>query len=56
MSDGAATKGVSLTDLNANLPKGKQTVLGLYATSWEAYEKWRADPDKARTCRNPNSS
>ena len=37
-----------MTDLNANLPKGKQTVLGLYATSWEAYEKWRADPDKVK--------
>ncbi len=37
-----------MTDLNTNLPKGKQTVLGLYATSWEAYEKWRADPDKVK--------
>ncbi len=25
--------------------KGKQTVLGLYVTAAEAYEKWKADPD-----------
>jgi rhodanese-related sulfurtransferase len=30
---------------NANLPKGKQTVLGLYVTAKEAYEKWKADPE-----------
>jgi rhodanese-related sulfurtransferase len=28
------------------LPKGKQTVLGLYVTAKEAYEKWKADPEK----------
>jgi rhodanese-related sulfurtransferase len=28
------------------LPAGKQTMLGLYVTSREAYEKWNADPDK----------
>jgi rhodanese-related sulfurtransferase len=28
-----------------NLPKEKQTVLGLYATAKEAYEKWQAAPD-----------
>ena len=27
------------------LPKGKQTSLGLYVTSAEAYEKWQADPE-----------
>jgi rhodanese-related sulfurtransferase len=32
----------------AQLPKGKQTALGLYVTSWEAYEKWRAEPDKVK--------
>ena len=33
---------------NANLPKGKQTVLGVYLTAKEAYEKWRAEPDKVK--------
>jgi rhodanese-related sulfurtransferase len=28
------------------LPAGKQTTLGLYVTSREAYEKWKAAPDK----------
>ena len=37
-----------MTEPNANLLKGKQTVLGLYATSWEAYEKWRAEPNKVK--------
>ena len=30
----------------ANLPKGKQTVLGLYVSAKEAYERWKAEPDK----------
>ena len=30
----------------ANLPKEKQTVLGLYVTAREAYERWKADPEK----------
>ena len=37
-----------MTVPNANLPKGKQTVLGLYVTSREAYEKWKADPEKVK--------
>jgi rhodanese-related sulfurtransferase len=37
-----------MTDPKANLPKEKQTVLGLYATAKEAYEKWKADPDKVK--------
>ena len=28
------------------IPEKKQTVLGLYVTSAEAYEKWRAAPDE----------
>ena len=28
------------------LPEGKQTTLGLYVTAAEAYEKWKASPDK----------
>jgi rhodanese-related sulfurtransferase len=39
---------VNMTDPNANLPKGKQTVLGLYVTAKEAYEKWKAEPDKVK--------
>ena len=31
---------------NAVLPEQKQTSLGLYVTAKEAYEKWRAEPDK----------
>ncbi len=30
------------------LPKGKQTSLGLYVTSKEAYEMWRADPERIK--------
>jgi rhodanese-related sulfurtransferase len=37
-----------MTELNANIPKGKQTALGLYVTAREAYEKWKADPDKVK--------
>lgn len=32
--------------MTAELPKGKLTTLGLYLTAKEAYEKWKADPDK----------
>ena len=32
----------------AQLPKEKQTALGLYATSKEAYAKWQADPGKVK--------
>jgi rhodanese-related sulfurtransferase len=37
-----------MTDPKANLPKEKQTVLGLYVTAKEAYEKWKAEPDKVK--------
>ena len=30
----------------ATLPEAKQTVLGLYVTAKEAYEKWKAEPGK----------
>ena len=33
-------------DQNPSPPKGKQTSLELYVTSKEAYEKWKAAPDK----------
>ena len=32
----------------ADLPKGKQTVLGLYVTAAEAYQKFKADPDHVK--------
>jgi rhodanese-related sulfurtransferase len=31
-----------------NLPREKQTTLGLYVTSAEAYEKWKANPEKVK--------
>jgi rhodanese-related sulfurtransferase len=31
-----------------NVPKEKQTVLGLYVTAAEAYEKWKADPKNVK--------
>jgi rhodanese-related sulfurtransferase len=37
---------VTNAEENARLPKGKQTVLGLYVTAREAHEKWKADPGK----------
>ncbi len=35
-----------MNDPKENLPKVKQTVLGLYVTAKKAYEKWQADPEK----------
>ena len=35
-----------MAELHANLPKEKQTVLGLYVTAKEAYEKWKTEPEK----------
>ena len=37
-----------MTDTKANLPKEKQTTLGLYVTAKEAYEKWKAEPEKVK--------
>jgi len=34
--------------LKANLPKEKQTVLGLYVTAKEAYAKWQAAPEHVK--------
>ena len=31
--------------MKTELPKGKQTSLGLYVTAAEAYDKWQADPE-----------
>ena len=33
---------------NSAVPKGKQTTLGLYVTAKEAYDKWKADPEKVK--------
>jgi len=45
---GILTEELDMTDAYANLPKGKQTVLGLYVTAKEAYEKWQASPDSVK--------
>jgi len=37
-----------MTDPKANLPKEKQTVLGLYVTAKEAYAKWQAAPEHVK--------
>jgi rhodanese-related sulfurtransferase len=37
-----------MTELKTNLPEGKQTSLGLYVTAKEAYEKWKAAPEKVK--------
>ncbi len=34
--------------MNEQIPEKKQTVLGLYVTAAEAYEKWQAAPDKVK--------
>ncbi len=33
-----------MNDVTREIPKGKQTALGLYLTAGEAYRKWQADP------------
>jgi rhodanese-related sulfurtransferase len=37
-----------MSDPQQTLPKEKETVLGLYVTAKEAYEKWKADPEKVK--------
>lgn len=37
-----------MTEPNVSLPKEKQTVLGLYVTAKEAYQKWQAEPEKVK--------
>jgi len=37
-----------MSELKVNLPKEKQTVLGLYVTAKEAHEKWQAEPEKVK--------
>ena len=35
-------------ETKSELPKGKQTSLGLYLTASQAYDKWQAAPDKVK--------
>ena len=35
-----------MSEPGIDIPKAKQTVLGLYVTAKEAFEKWEADPEK----------
>lgn len=44
-----------MSNSTTNLPKEKQTVLGLYVTAKEAYEMWKADPENVSIldCRTP---
>ena len=37
-----------MAELQANLPEGKKTILGLYVTAKEACEQWIAAPDKVK--------
>jgi rhodanese-related sulfurtransferase len=37
-----------MAQANATLAKEKQTVLGLYVTAREAYEMWKAEPEKVK--------
>ena len=36
------------TTAGSEVPKGKQTTLGLYVTAAQAYEMWKAAPDKVK--------
>ena len=44
----AQTATAATTAEKPELSKGKQTVLGLYVTALEAYEKWKAAPDQVK--------
>lgn len=45
---GAETEKPASVAADRQLPKGKQTTLGLYVTAAQAYEKWEAAPDKVK--------
>jgi rhodanese-related sulfurtransferase len=47
-TSGGQTENPASQTAKAELPKAKQTVLGLYVTAKEAYEKWKAEPDKVK--------
>lgn len=37
-----------MTEVTQNIPKEKQTALGLYLTAKQAYEQWQATPEKVK--------
>lgn len=45
---GAATASASSQPATAQVPVEKQTVLGLYVTAKEAYQRWEAAPEKVK--------
>ncbi len=46
MSEG--TEKLNMNDQNTGIPKNKQTTLGLYVMAQEAYEMWKADPERVK--------
>jgi rhodanese-related sulfurtransferase len=44
----AADEQAASKDASAQVPKEKQTTLGLYITAKHAYEKWKSDPEKVK--------
>ena len=46
VANGGQTEKPTSQTSKPELPKAKQTVLGLYVTAKEAYEKWKAEPEK----------
>ena len=47
-ASGAETNQPAAAPAKPELVKEKQTTLGLYVTSREAYEKWKAEPDRIK--------
>ena len=47
-ASGGATEESASQTAKLQLPKEKETALGLYVTAKEAYEKWKAEPDKIK--------
>ena len=43
-----ATNDTPVIHAGMQVPPGKQTALGLYVTAKEAYEMWKADPEKVK--------
>ena len=50
-----AAPSTSGQETTMELPKEKQTTLGLYLTAAEAYEKWKAAPDSGEGDRRENA-
>lgn len=44
----AKTEKPASVAVNQQLPKGKQSIPGLYVTAKEAFEKWKAAPDQVK--------